>query len=119
MEAIIGKLNDGGPVFSYLLFTLIFVTIGIFIWALFRRENTKKFTDLLSSIGWFAFAWGFLGRTFGLIKAFDMVSAYGEVTPSLLAEGLKMALIDPLLGVVVFILARLGIIYLILTSKDH
>ena len=44
--------------------------------------------SLMKHIAWFAVAWGFMGRTFGLINAFDAVAAHGELTPSLLAEGL-------------------------------
>ena len=73
--------------------------------------------SLMKHIGWFAVAWGFMGRTFGLIHAFDLVEASGELTPSLLAEGLKMALVDPLFGIFVFVVARLGIIILIAMKK--
>jgi hypothetical protein len=47
-----------------------------------------------------------------------MVSAHGELTPKLLAEGLKMALVDPLFGVFVFLVARLGMIILISLQKE-
>jgi biopolymer transport protein ExbB/TolQ len=77
------------------------------------KDDNKKTIDLMASFAWFAVAWGFMGRTFGLIKAFDMVGAAGELTPSLLAGGLKMALVDPLFGIFVFVVARLGIIILI------
>jgi hypothetical protein len=46
-----------------------------------------------------------------------MVGAAGELTPGLLADGLKMALIDPLFGLIVFIIARAGIIVLISLQK--
>ena len=71
----------------------------------------------MKHIGWFAVALGFMGRTFGLINAFDAVAAHGELTPSLLADGLKMALVDPLFGIFVFIIARLGIIILVALKK--
>ncbi|NCB08908.1 MAG: hypothetical protein EOM73_12175, partial [Bacteroidia bacterium] len=81
------------------------------------KENSEKYMNLMKHIGWFAVAWGFMGRTFGLISAFDAVAAHGELTPSLLADGLKMALVDPLMGILVFVIARLGII--ILTALTH
>lgn len=117
MQSILGKFNDGGPIFTYTIFILLLVIIAFFIKGLVKN-NTQKNIDLIASISWFAVAWGFLGRTFGLIKAFDMVAAQGELTPRLLADGLKMALVDPLFGIFVFIVARVFIIVLIAKRKE-
>ena len=43
----------------------------------------------------------------------------GELTPHLLAAGLKMAFVDPLFGLFVFILARIGIIILVALEKKN
>ena len=117
MTGLLGKFNDGGPIFTYTIFILLIVVLALFIKGLMDKGDNKKTIDLIASFGWFAVAWGFLGRTFGLIKAFDMVGAAGELTPSLLAEGLKMALLDPLFGLFVFLIARAGIIILISLQK--
>jgi hypothetical protein len=117
MTGLLGKFNDGGPIFTYTIFILLIVVLALFIKGLMDKGDNKKTIDLIASFGWFAVAWGFLGRTFGLIKAFDMVGAAGELTPGLLAGGLKMALIDPLFGLVVFLIARAGIIILISLQK--
>jgi len=117
MNGLIGKFIDGGPVFTVPIFILLLVVIGLFIWGFLKKENQEKAVSLLNHIGWFAVAWGFMGRTFGLIMAFDMVEAAGELTPRLLADGLKMALVDPLFGIFVFIVARAGIIVLIALKK--
>lgn len=117
MTGLLGKFNDGGPIFTYTIFILLIVILALFVKGLMDKGDNKKMIDLIASFGWFAVAWGFLGRTFGLIKAFDMVGAAGELTPSLLAEGLKMALIDPLFGLIVFLIARAAIIFLISLQK--
>ena len=119
MNGLIGKFIDGGPVFTVPIFILLLVVIGLFIWGFLKKENQEKAVSLLNHIGWFAVAWGFMGRTFGLIMAFDMVEAAGELTPHLLAAGLKMALVDPLFGIFVFIVARAGIILLIALKKKN
>lgn len=119
MNSIIGKFNDGGPVFTYTIFILLLVILGFFVKGILDKGNNKKTIDLISSIAWFAVAWGFLGRTFGLIKAFDMVAAQGDLTPRLLADGLKMALVDPLFGIIVFLIARVAIIVLIGVQKNQ
>jgi hypothetical protein len=118
LRQIIEKFNDGGPFFMYTLLVLLILVLGLFIKALIEKNNYNKTISLLSSIGWFAVAWGFLGRTFGLIVAFDNVSAYGELTVDLLAAGLKMALLNPLFALMVFLVARAEIIILQIFNKE-
>jgi len=101
----------------YTILVLLVIVLGLFIKALIEKNNYNKTISLLSSIGWFVVAWGFLGRTFGLIVAFDNVSAYGELTVDLLAAGLKMALLNPLFALMVFLIARAEIIILIIFNK--
>ena len=119
MNSIIGKFIDGGPVFTVVIFICLLAVIGLIIFAFVKKGIDKKAFYLIKHIGWFAVAWGFMGRTFGLISAFDAVEAHGELTPSLLASGLKMSLIDPLFGIIVFIVARAGIILLIAMKKKN
>jgi len=119
MTGLLGKFNDGGPIFTYTIFIALIFILALFIKGLMDKGENKKTSDLIASVAWFAVAWGFMGRTFGLIKAFDMVEAQGELTPGLLADGLKMALVDPLFGIFVFIVARLAIITLIAVRKQE
>lgn len=119
MTGLIEKFNDGGPIFTYPIFILLLVIIALFVKELIKSGNRDKVILLIKNIAWFAVAWGFMGRTFGLIKAFDMVAAHGELTPRLLADGLKMALVDPLFGIFVFIIARAFVIILIALQKKQ
>lgn len=111
--------NDGGPVFTYSILVLLLVVIALFVKVLITKKNISKNIELLKSLGWFTIVWGFLGRTFGLIMVFDNVQVHGDVEPSLLADGLKMALIDPLFAFIVFLIARVGIMILIAGNKEH
>jgi hypothetical protein len=117
MKSLIGKFIDGGPVFTVIIFICLVLVLALFVVTLLNKDNRDKLILIMKHIGWFAVAWGFMGRTLGLIHAFDAVAAHGELTPALLADGLKMALIDPLFGIFVFIIARLGIIYVVATRK--
>lgn len=119
MNSIIEKFNDGGPIFTYTIFVLLIVILAFFIKGIMDKGDNKKTIEFIKSLAWFAVAWGFLGRTFGLISAFDAVSASGELTPSLLADGLKMALVDPLFGIFVFVIARIAILILIGLQKTE
>ena len=118
MRSFIEKLNDGGPIITYTILILILVIIMLSIWALVDNSRQVKFKSLIASIGWFALAWGYLGRTFGLIMAFDKIAAAGQITPELMAGGLKMALIGPLGGIIAFLLARIAIIIFILKERN-
>ena len=117
MKSLIGKFIDGGPVFTVVILACLLIVLALFIVAFLKKDNLEKAISLMKHVAWFAVAWGFMGRTFGLIHAFDAVAAHGELTPSLLADGLKMALVDPLFGIFVFIVARLGMIILVAFNK--
>ncbi len=117
MKSIIGKFNDGGPVFTYTILVLLLIIIALFVKAILEKDYSTKSRSLVASIGWVALAWGYLGRTFGLIMAFDNIAAAGEIRPVHMAGGLKMALIGPLWGITAFLLARIGILILQLKSR--
>lgn len=117
MKSIIEKFIDGGPIFTVVIFICLILVLVLLAAAYMNKANQEKFISLMKHISWFAVAWGFMGRTFGLIHAFDAVAAHGELTPSLLADGLKMALVDPLFGIFVFVVARLCIIFIVATRK--
>jgi glucan phosphoethanolaminetransferase (alkaline phosphatase superfamily) len=119
MKALIEKLNDGGPIFTYTILVLILVILILFVKAIIEKDFSRKSRSIVASVGWFALAWGYLGRTFGLIMAFDNIAAAGEITPSATAGGLKMALVGPLCGLTAFLLARLFILILQLKSKKE
>ncbi len=118
MNALIDKFNEGGPVFTYTILITLLVIIGLFVRGILLKGPNYKTIELIKSVSWFAVAWGFLGRTFGLILIFDKVQAAGDIAPSVFADGLKIALISPLFGILVFALARLGILILIAMQKD-
>ncbi|MDF1571456.1 MAG: MotA/TolQ/ExbB proton channel family protein [Bacteroidales bacterium] len=117
MKSIIEKMNDGGPLITYTILLLILIILALFIWTLLESDKTPRNKSLIASLGWFALAWGYLGRTYGLILAFDKIAAAGEITPSLMAGGLKMALLGPLAGLTAFLIARMAIIIFILRDR--
>ncbi len=118
MKQLLDKMSEGGPVFTYIILIAFIAIIVLFVRGMILKGDNYKTIALIKSVSWFAVAWGFLGRTFGLIMIFDKVQAAGDVAPSIFAEGLKIALIGPLFGILVFALARLGIIILISLQKD-
>ncbi len=58
---------------------------------------------------------GFLGTVIGMIGAFDAIKAAGDISPSLVAGGIKVALITTVAGLIVAMI--LQIFYNLLVSK--
>ena len=119
MNAIIDKLNEGGPAFTYIIVLTFLLLVGLFVRGILMKGEKYKTIELMKQISWFTVAWGFLGRVFGLIMIFDKVQAMGDVAPSVFADGLKIALIAPLCGILVFALTRVGIVVLISLQKNY
>jgi len=111
------RLDEGGPLFMYTTLTLLIVIIAILIWGFLKPTNQSKSITLVSSISLFVLVWGFLGQMIGLITAFDTIEAVGDISPAVLAGGLKIAILSPLFGMFVFLIARVGIIILNLLKK--
>lgn len=104
------RLNEGGPVFMYPLFLMMLLCIGLIIFSFVKQDENGLLKKMIHHISLFALVWGFLGQMLGLIQAFDFISASGPVSHNVLAGGLKVALLCPTFGMVVFLIARLGII---------
>src|SRR5690606_17627495 len=58
---------------------------------------------------------GFLGTVIGMIQAFDMIAAAGDISPSIVASGIKVALLTTVAGLIVAII--LQIFYNLILSK--
>jgi hypothetical protein len=112
------RLDEGGPLFMYTTLILLIVIIAILIWGFLKPTNRSKAITLVSSVSLFVLVWGFLGQMIGLITAFDAIEAAGDISPAMLAGGLKIAILSPLFGMVVFLIARIGIIILNLFQKE-
>ena len=113
----IARLNEGGPMFMYTTLFILIVIIALLIRGFIKPNTRPKTITLVSSISLFVLVWGFLGQMLGLISAFDAIEAAGDISPSILAGGLKVAILSPLFGMIVFLIARIGIIILNLLKK--
>ena len=65
---------------------------------------------------------GFLGTVIGMIMAFDTIEAAGDISPSIVADGIKVALLTTVFGLVVAIILQVFYNYIIskidaITSK--
>lgn len=56
---------------------------------------------------------GFLGTVIGMIDAFDAIAAAGDISPAIVADGIKVALLTTVLGLIVAMVLQLFYNYLI------
>lgn len=56
---------------------------------------------------------GFLGTVIGMIDAFDAIAAAGDISPAVVADGIKVALLTTVLGLIVAMVLQLFYNYLI------
>lgn len=111
------RLNEGGPFFMYPLLFIIILIVILIAKGFIQKGSLEKTMSLISSISLFAIVWGFLGQIIGLIGAFDSIEAVGDVSPAVLAGGLKVAFLAPVFGMFAFLIGRLGIILLTWMKK--
>ena len=58
-----------------------------------------------------------MGAFMGLVSAFDVLEASGAAEPSIIAGGLKVALLSPLFGLFTFSVSKLAILILRIIQK--
>ena len=56
---------------------------------------------------------GFLGTVIGMVEAFDAIEAAGDISPSLVAGGIKVALLTTVAGLMGAILLQIGYNYVV------
>ena len=56
---------------------------------------------------------GFLGTVVGMVKAFDDIEQAGDISPTIVAGGMKVALITTVTGLIVAIILQVFYSYLI------
>lgn len=103
--------------------------LGFFIlfWAgyqayfLFRsreaNEKRKAQINLIVYFGSFALFWGILGHTVAIYSALQAIEKMGEVSPAMLAGGLKISLIVPMYGLVIFLIS--SIVWFVLRQRYY
>ncbi|MET2986356.1 MotA/TolQ/ExbB proton channel family protein [Aureibaculum conchae] len=111
------RLSEGGPFFMYPLLLILILVIILIVQGLLKKESSSKTIKLISSITLFALVWGFLGQLIGMIGGFDAIESIDNISPAVLASGIKISMLSPVFGMVVFLIGRLGIIVLTWLKK--
>ena len=56
---------------------------------------------------------GFMGTVVGMIQAFDQIQAAGDISPTLVAGGIKVALLTTLFGLIAAVVLQLFYNYIV------
>lgn len=75
-----------------------------------RMESGLSWISLFIALGPML---GFLGTVIGLVLAFEAIETAGDISPSIVASGMKIALITTVFGLIVAIILQLFYNYLI------
>ena len=97
---------------------------SIFYQGLERLEKGEEMGRLEKNISWISLfialapMLGFMGTVVGMVAAFDAIEAAGDIQPSLVAGGIKVALLTTLFGLIVAIILQLFYNYIISMVDD-
>lgn len=100
----------GGPLFMGILTIILIALIATAVYSFIRikRDGSgPQSVSLVKEIGIFGFVFGIFGQFLGLYQAFTAIEAAGDVSPALLAGGLKVSMITTLYGMIIFVIAWL------------
>jgi hypothetical protein len=118
---LFNRFMEGGALFMSLVLICLLISIYFTVKSLLNIktniEISKKMLKHISDSGTLGLALGVMGAFIGLITAFDVLEATGEADPSIIAGGLKIALLSPLFGLFTFSVSKLAILILRIIQK--
>jgi len=97
------------------LLTIVFaIAIAMFIVTLIQSKANKleevKFdrqVGYIKSLGLLALVIGMLGQFIGLFIAFEVVSMSPDISPAIMAGGVKVSMITSIYGMIIFVISYL------------
>ena len=118
---LFNRFMEGGALFMSLVLICLLISIYFTIKSILNIktniEISKKMLKHIKDSGSLGLTLGIMGAFIGLITAFDVLEATGEANPSVIAGGLKVALLSPLFGLFTFSVSKLAILILRIIQK--
>ena len=115
------RFLEGGSLFMSLILICLLMSIFFTVKSILKiktdKEVSKKILKHISDSGTLGLALGVMGAFLGLISAFDVLEARGAAEPAIIAGGLKVALLYPLVGLFTFSVSKLAILILRIIQK--
>jgi hypothetical protein len=98
---------EGGPLFMGIVtiagIAMIFFAIKSGILILMKKDYSGKGLDFILMFGSLSFILGLLAQAIGMFQAFEIIQQIEDISPSLVAGGLRVSMIAPLYGAFWFI----------------
>ena len=118
---LINRFLEGGALFMSLILICLLISIYFIVKSTLNiktnNDISKKMLKHINDSGILAMILGFLGAFLGLLSAFEILEATGQAAPSIIAGGLKIALLSPIFGLFTFSISRLAILLLRVIQK--
>ena len=115
------RFLEGGTLFMSLILICLLISIFFTVKSILKiktdKEASKKTLKHISDSGTLGLALGVLGAFIGLVSAFDVLEATGAAEPSIIAGGLKVALLSPMFGLFTFSVSKLAILIIRIIQK--
>lgn len=104
----------GGPLFMGIL-TLIFIAMVIVaivngkpvLKGSIEADQGRNRISYIKSVGLFALVMGVLGQLIGLFEAFKAIEIVKDISPAMMAGGLKVSMITTLYGLIIYLISYL------------
>lgn len=105
----------GGPLFMGILTALLAILLAVTVYFAASiasgnaagNLNFRHQLTYLKSIGLFIMITGILGQLIGLMSAFKAIERVGDISPPILAGGLKVSMISTLYGILIYLFSIL------------
>jgi len=103
----------GGSIFMSILTILLVIIVAMSIYYALaiasgkaaEKANFKHQLKYIKSLGLFTAITGILGQLIGLFSAFTAIEAYNDISPAIMAGGLKVSMITTLTGIVIYLIS--------------
>lgn len=103
----------GGPLFMGILTCLLLILVIISVYFTIAissgkaagKKNFGHQLTYLKSVGLFTMITGILGQLIGLMDAFKAIERVGDISPAMLAGGLKVSMITTLYGILIYLIS--------------
>ena len=103
----------GGPLFMSILTILLVIIVAVSVYYAVliasgkaaEKENFAHQLKYVKFIGLFTMITGILGQLIGLFMAFTAIEEANDISPALLAGGLKVSMISTLTGIIIYLIS--------------
>ncbi|MDF1574335.1 MAG: MotA/TolQ/ExbB proton channel family protein [Bacteroidales bacterium] len=105
----------GGSLFMSILTILLVIIVAVSVYFVLSissgkavsKEGFRYQLKYVKSLGLFTMITGILGQLIGLFSAFTAIEEAADVSPAMLAGGLKVSMITSLTGIIIYLISIL------------